>query len=1195
MNVLKKQLIETRIKEGLESSGLDSASFEKAACRLLDHHLMTNNIRVVHIKGDSSGRDNGFDGEARHHDDQDHAPVIVTTSKDPLKNLKKNLDRVIGDGNKSKKVYFAYRNKLTAKGVNDLKAYVKTKNRTLHYYDLDWFVEQLQLPENQGIYSELLRSTDIPVSLTDTTDSMAQMPELKSEFLGREDEIDWINKQENDCLVLGQPGMGKTSLLGEFIKKGNTFFLTEEPNVYEIADWLKNNKCIIVVDDAHNHIKDLKNLMRVRQERHCQFRIVAISWPYKKDAVMTELGLGTPCKELTILDGKTIVAIVKSIKLKEQTLRWPTAMLNTIRQQANGKPGLAITLAAACLKDQPQNKVIGDVLTGEILRQYLFGKFDNSNTQEQIKHVLAAFALGGKAGVTNQAILKFLELKPDELVSEITILEQYAVLENYEDRNEQPFSIVVPQKLQGAVAATYFFNKPATLNYRDLEVRNKSELVRVMIEARSRGAAAADLENLIQDSTIVDSTLMANYAELGEREAQHAMKLQPGNLSVLEAALYRLDTLVLPKLLENFKNFLAKHADNTLQFNQPYIGRMQTVLNQWIVDGVGYGMDLKRQQKLTEAMAKFAAMEENFAEITDQHLAVAGVFSLVLCPTFSIPTAGATLDIMTIDRGCLSGDILQSRAQIWEPFLRIIKKLHEGLAGMSFTGRAEPDAKRRLWNIVQQAVGYWTFDITKRGLAEEDQDFMKQQLSVVLPQVLSMAKDEWGYIGYFGDIAKGEGIELNADLSQSDSTFNLIFSGWGSKEKPEVRKTKIDKLVTNNVKAMTYKELAVWLDNLCDERHGDWADMGFFRHLCKELAKQIKNLDELVNELFVLRPNSRVAIQLLGFMAQDANNDNATLNFIDKCLEQSETRHEILHVLIGNIAKISDAVFKHIETDLDEDTEALQHACYRQSFESCRERLHKTLTHSKPSVALCCAIGLWQKYSLPKQIQDPSLYSEYAGEWKKAVLGSIKQILSVTDNYHTGGANYWIAEILADQKDLAIQWMKAVLESKVYLNNDLKTIFKAALPNLDSQQRIALLAKMQWDESSNLYNIAEIFSDLINQDAEVYREALGRDEFKEFLLEPLRLEQSQTISPEWKQMAKTALEQGKTPGEITSAVLYYKGVQTGSDSEVLSSYLEKLSVLQGDTELHQVYEAAKKYLEPKIKKAQREEIAQSNR
>ena len=163
----------------------------------------------------------------------------------------------------------------------------------------------------------------------------------------------------------------------------------------------------LLVDDAQVSPKLLMDLKHMREDIGAAFDIVASCWPSDSTLVTNALGVSSATtRVLEPLTRDELVEVVKGVGIYG-----PTDLIREIVNQAEGRPGLAATLAYLCLQGATRDVLLGDALNTSLLSPF------ESRVGPQTKEVLACFAVGGSSGMTMATVAEYLGLPPFELRS----------------------------------------------------------------------------------------------------------------------------------------------------------------------------------------------------------------------------------------------------------------------------------------------------------------------------------------------------------------------------------------------------------------------------------------------------------------------------------------------------------------------------------------------------------------------------------------------------------------------------------------------------------------------------------------------------------------------------------------------------------------------------------------------------------
>ena len=209
-------------------------------------------------------------------------------------------------------------------------------------------------------------------------------------------------------VVSGQPGVGKTALLGTLAKEGHGLFVVSA-GIGKIADALRELRPDrVFVDDAHldsTGPRDslLGTLNRLRLEPAMSFRIVATTWPGHEDDIRHRLFLPSErVLRVNALERAVMAEIIRSVNPQ-----FTDVLVGEILDQSDGRPGLAVTLA-----QWAQGGALEDLVNGQLLLTELR---TDVRLSDATLDALATFALGGQRGMTLAAAARVMEMSETHL------------------------------------------------------------------------------------------------------------------------------------------------------------------------------------------------------------------------------------------------------------------------------------------------------------------------------------------------------------------------------------------------------------------------------------------------------------------------------------------------------------------------------------------------------------------------------------------------------------------------------------------------------------------------------------------------------------------------------------------------------------------------------------------------------------
>jgi hypothetical protein len=147
---------------------------------------------------------------------------------------------------------------------------------------------------------------------------------------------------------------------------------------------------------------------------------------------------------------------------------------------------------------------------------------------------------------------------------------------------------------------------------------------------------------------------------------------------------------------------------------------------------------------------------------------------------------------------------------------------------------------------------------------------------------------------------------------------------------------------------------------------------------------------------------------------------------------------------------------------------------------------------------------------------------EFRADWREAILRAR------TNDTRTG-TQHWLGVILAQDPDLALDWLRARLRDPDSPQYFLGGPFASAIQALRREQRAQLLGELP-----ALPILNSLLPPLVERDTELYRQLLVRAELRDFHLIPLAGKPDEA----WSELAILALDAGHLPERIADAAIW---------------------------------------------------------
>lgn len=1070
---------------------LDPEAFEACAAALLRRDWPT----LVPVRG---GGDDGFDGAVADPAGEPF-PLIATTGEKLVRNFASNLDRAKRIGRKFTGALFATSRRITPHSHRKLLEAARTRGVTLRQaYDQDWFAQRLyREPE---WCKRLLGVTGTPAALS--LFPVTHRPLLGDAVLGREQEMDWLRKQKGDCLLVGEPGAGKTFLLRSLALEGHARFLVDDDRTQIANDLRRLRPAAVIVDDAHVDLDRITKLDQIRHELGANFRIIATSWLGDADAVLSTLKIGTTNEmRLDRIDADTMVEIIKSLGI-----RGPDRLLYVIRKQASGRPGLAATLVHLYRSGNVRDVLSGDALVAELSRSI------DKIVDDDALRLLAPFALGGDAGVKQDAVSKRLGKSLFDVSSDLAKLGAAGVIR---ERTGNAIS-VQPEPMRWIIVKRIFFDGPGTLGIEPfLEiVETRQDALRTLIGARSRGALVPDLERWLEERCIPD--LWSFYASMGAGEAQHVLQRHPELIeNVAEAALLNAPETAIPMLLDR-----AAHEHSGGLSERP-IGQLKSWANGTPDD----------TEHLLDRRSTLVRSTLNWWKKTRNGRPAIHVLCLAMTPGVEYhatdPGIGRTFSSMS---RMLNDDELRSLVSHWPAVLNVVK-----------------ESERVPWNDL--------FDLAEAWLNPQWRFFPpvkvgRTTLSILHDFANAMLADIAGatrrHPGIQHRIAELSEVtpELNLDPvfealvpSRSDDVEN-----WEHQD--QVRSDAVDELA-RRWKDRPLEDVASLLDRCeAETRLAGIERPLLLERFCAALAERAPDPIAAADALIARALPSSLVTPFLLKAAADGSPGWECL--AGRCLAKEEYRWISAKAVLTHRSPphelLDDAL--SVASDLPNLEKFLELSCRAMPDATIREMLQSNL----PRIAVAASIGYW--VGNRRKIAD-----ELRPTWRQAILRSALE--------GVGGisGNYWLGELLSKDGDLAVDWLVASLSGDKHSGRLWASdLHKRVARSLGIEQRKRVLERLAAaDETRAMSGVIEC---LVGGDLDLYRQFLGHDKLKAQHLDPLnrgshwresetaKEHDVQSLDGTWRSMALAALDHGYSTQDVLDATIGRYQSWSGAASEM---------------------------------------------
>ena len=960
---------------------LDPELFERCAADLLRVVYPT----LVPIRG---GADAGMDGAIADGEGEPF-PLVTTTGKDVIGNLTRNLKSYLRDGGQRRRVVLATSQSLTPRRIRNLYKRARELGFGL-----------VNVHEQAAIAGLLYRSSEWCLELLGLTGTppalsiipKTQRPRLTQTLVGRETDLSWLRQGDGDRLLVGQPGSGKTFLMYNLaIREGGLFVVSK--NHGEIAAAIRSEQPkVLIVDDAQVDDELLVGLRQMREVIGAEFSILASCWPGDQEMIAQTLNLPNSC--IRYLDPLTRDEIVEVIKATG--IRGPNRLIGEIVNQAEGRPGLAVTLAHLCLKGGVQEVALGDALSRS------FVKFFDTVGQRP-REILAAFSIGGDAGMPMDVVARTLDLNLIDVRNTVVKLADGGVV-----RDVGHYHLSVrPAALRHVLVRDVFFTGATSLPIEPFLARAPSlqQAAYTLVGAKARGGN-------IPQKLFIDVLEQAHseeawkeYAWLGRDEANWVLQNHPEKLiTIAQPALVQAPETTIPMLLEmavGDQRPLHSHPEHPLRLIQDWVHTAYP----------GTGQSFERRQTL------FQVVRDWLVARGDSDVGLRA-FQSVLSPKFEYHTTDPGMgNKVTIHYGYPSTDEMLAIQSLWPKILEVIRAIE--IAN---------------WESIRWTTEAWAYPgRVNVKISPEMYQTMCSFAGQMLHDIVSLAEDHPGVLHWASQITQHLDLEIEIPL---DPDFEILYpvenlEDWKPAREQQISAvrelakewSKLDPVwVVERIASIEHEARSIGIG------HPRWT-----RVLCTGIAENTTSPNIWIQAMIDVDATSDLVEPLLCRAAEIAEPGWGELAFA--CLERPMLRGAAISLVL-TLPDPPEDLLAAVLQEIDGYVPLVETLCIRNKVPE--HLVRQLLRHESAAIASAAAQGEWHA--------DPerSVRDSIRGEWRDVVVKRVSD-------------DFWLGRVLKDDTFLAYEWLQARVAEQAPELFRYKNAVEAAVTALDIEARRRIL------------------------------------------------------------------------------------------------------------------------------------------
>jgi len=929
---------------------LDPELFERCATELLRAVYPT----LVPIRGGADAGMNGAiaDGEGL------AFPLVCTTSPRVIRNFTRSLESYVARGGTRRRVVVVTSQALSQRKRNNLEKRAEKLGFTL-----------VQVHDQAAMANLLYRSPEWCLELLNLTGAPASLsvvprtdrPLLSHALIGREADLAWLRDNNGDRLLVGQPGSGKTFLLHKLALEGVGLFVVSKDRA-EIAAAIRSEQPkVLIVDDAQVNRELLADLKQMREAIGAEFSILASCWPSAQEMIAQTLNLSDSCiRHLDPLTRDEIVEVVRATGIAS-----PNQLIREIVNQAEGRPGLAVTLAHLCLQGGVKEVALGDALSRSFL------KFFDTVVGQWASVVLAAFSVGGDAGMPMNVVARELGLNLVDVRETTVKLAAGGVIREI----DQHCLSVRPAVLRYVLVRDVFFAGATSLPIEPLLAQAPSlpQAARTLIGVRAGGGDIHQglLISVLEQARSEDA--WRAYAWLGRDEASWTLQNHPEKvITIAQPALDQVPEIAIPLLLK------AAIGDQRPLHSTPE--HPLRLINDWVCAGYpGIGEAFKRRTVLFESVQAWLL---GGGDIEVGLRALQSILSPKFEVHFTDPGMGSTI---TLRYGYILADEMLAVQGLWPKILDVIRTL-----------------KIVDWEPLHIMVEAWAYPgRVNVKMSPETSHTMRSFAGQMLGDVVSLAKNRPGVLHWASQIAEHLDVEIEIPLDPDFETLYPVedLEDWEAAEKQQISAVRKLANVWSKLDPIWVVERIVSIEHEAQSTGVRWPRWTPF--LCAEIARNTLSPNAWVRAMTDTDATCDLVEPFLRKAAEVEEKGWIELAFA--CLDRPTLRGATISLTL-TLSDSPENLIARVLQEMGGYAQLVEIHCIRN--EVPEHLVGRLLRHEDAAIASAAARGEW--HADPEGTVRDSL----CGDWRDVVINRVSN-------------DYWLRRVLKDDPLLAYEWLQA--------------------------------------------------------------------------------------------------------------------------------------------------------------------------
>lgn len=920
---------------------IDTDLFEKLAAELVQSKGYPTNLSV-------GGSDGGYDFELCM-PEQEPGPGIVTTSDRVMGNLRRNLQaHAANHPGAAKNTYVVTSTALTqARKLNLKKAAHEEGYILLGVSDKSEVARYIYSHPRWAF--DLLGLSGEPSALSSV--ALSSRPLLDIPLVGRDAQLEQLINGNQDTIVIGAPGSGKTALLSRVVSAAGGAFMADGDRAV-LANAIRGQRpAVVVVDDALDTVAAVRLLQQLRVQIGAEFRIIATEWkrnPELEQVLSARMGDSITLEKLT---RDAIVTIVEAAGLCG-----PTGLIAEIVSQAEGVPGLAVALTQSALRGEYEALFQGAEL-GRSMEAAVNRLLGGTESGHRSIIALGAASLSGDSGLTLEEVASFSGLSLSDQQAMLRSLAPAGIIRPVEER-----ITVRPPALRRHFIREAFFGI-GRANYQDVlaVVPSLGMAAIELVHVSRQGVIIPDLFGLVEASG--DELAARYYVGSGERQGEEYVRAHPKQIiAVGREALATVPEMALPLLLEaavGDKRALHQHPEHPLR-----------LITNWSNSGKPGTADAIGRKRMTVEVSLRWAVNGNFSTAC-----AACCKALVTAHEFVENDPGSFKKIHII-RALLSDKEIAELTPLWEQ-LRVAVQSANDIPWPT------------LLTLAQELVEPKLFGHMEPEVYEESRRFGAQ----VIADIASLGARHPGVLDLLNELLERLG---SADLYEIPMDYEVVAGRWDFldfEERERQRNVHREDLV-QEWSSRPPSEVVSRVRWILDERaRVDGQGQDHLMTVFTDLADKVDNHREWITALQKVEIGGAYQVPFIRHVV--AGYVEGWENDVARLLDLPSSEQSALEVVLQAPA-VSVGLWEKVKVALSRHTMLLKTLCVRNQVPEAT--LARLLIHDDTAVTTPTVTGMWageERGKIPEALHNA---------WGDAVVrintkeSSLDEILGADDS-----------------------------------------------------------------------------------------------------------------------------------------------------------------------------------------------------